>query len=209
MQRDMDFSDCLNSYKFADENVNSCDGLFINGLWFSYAHIEVGGGASCAVLHTDLKVWCTGASNSSSRLLQRCSNNVKIFIDLIQRGPRDKEARYLRFTVLRPGDLIYIRSSRPHDVLTIDTGKPTNLSGWDASTNIDSSFLIRTPDEYKIGLRRGTGPKALRTQGKDELQNWVFLITTALVLLGEALPTLAGHFDYLTTFFAAPLLILY
>ena len=204
MKGDKDFFNCWNSFSFVDPIVTSCVGLLINGPWFSYAQIEVGGGASYALLHTGLKFWCTATSNSSSWLLERCCNSVSSFIDLIQRGPRDKEASYLRFTVQRPGDLIYIPSLRPHAVLTIDTGKPTVLSGWDASTIADSSIVIRTLDEYIIGLRRSSWRKILPTQGKDELQNWVFsptvgpssiqgAITTGLALLGEALPTLAGQ----------------
>ena len=106
MQGDMDFSNSLNSFSFADQIVTSCVGLLINAPWFSYAHIEVGGGASYALLHTGLKFWCTATSNSSWRLIERCCKNVTSFSDLIQRGPRDKEANYLRFTVRRPGDLI-------------------------------------------------------------------------------------------------------
>ena len=146
--------------------------MLIKGPLFFYAHIEVGCGASYALLHTGLKFWCT--SNSSSRLLERCCNIGNSVIDLFQRGPRNKEASYLRFTVQRPGDLIYIPILRPHAVLAIDTGKPTIFSGWDAATIADSSILIRTLDEYNIGLQRGTWRKFLRTQGKDELRNWIF-----------------------------------
>ena len=174
MQRDEDFSNCLNSFSFADQLVTSCVGLLINGPWFSYAHIEFGGGASNALLHTGSKFWCTALSILSLRLLERCCNNANNIIELIQRGPRDKEAIYLMFTVQRPGDLSYIPSLRPHAVSTIDTGKPTILSGWDASTIADSFILIRTLDEYNIGLRRSTWRKVPRTQDKDELRNWVF-----------------------------------
>ena len=154
--------------------MTSCVGLLINGPRFSYAHIEVGDGASYALLHTGLKFWCTATSNSSSRLLERCFNNANNLIDLIQRGPRDKEASYLRFTVHRPGDLIYIPSLQPHAVLTIDTGKSTIFSGWDALTIVDSSILIRTLDDYTIGLRRGTWRKVLRTQGKMNYETGYF-----------------------------------
>ena len=65
MQGDMDFFDCLNSFSFADQIVTSCVGSLINGPWFPYAYIEVGGGASYALLHTGLKLWCTATSISS------------------------------------------------------------------------------------------------------------------------------------------------
>ena len=174
MQVDLDFSNCLKSFCFADQIVTSCVVLLLNGPLFSYAHIEVVGGASYALLHTGLKIWCTATSTFSSRLLERCCNNANNFIDLNQRVPRDKEASYLRFTVQRPEDLLYIPSLRPHAFLTIDTGKPTFSSGWDASTIAGSSILSRTLNEYNIGLRRGTWQKSLRTQGKFELRNWVF-----------------------------------
>ena len=106
-------------------------------------------------MHTGIKIWCSTTTNSSSRLLERCCNNAGSFIDFFQRGPREREASYLRFTIQRPGDLIYIPSLRAHAVLTFDTGKPTILSGWDASTIADSSNITRTLDEYNEGGRRG------------------------------------------------------
>ena len=154
--------------------MTSCIGLLIQGPWFSYAHIEVGGGASYALLHTGIKIWCSTTTNRSSRLLERCCNNASNFIDFFQRGPRERESSYLRFTIQRPDDLIYIRSLRAHAVLTFDTGRPTILSGWDASTIADSSIITRTLDEYNVGVRRGTWRKILWTQGREELRKWVF-----------------------------------
>ena len=174
MQGDMDFVNCITSFSFVDQIVTSCIGLLIQGPWFSYAHIEVGGGASYALLHTGIKIWCSTTTNRSSRLLERCCNNASKFIDFCQRGPREREASYLRFTIQRPGDLIYIPSLRAHAVLTFDTGKPTILSGWDASTIADSSNITRTLDEYNVGVRRGTWRKILRTQVREELRKWVF-----------------------------------
>ena len=43
----------------------------------------------------------------------------------MQRGPRERESRYLQFTLQRPGDLIYIPHLLAHAVLTLDTGSPT------------------------------------------------------------------------------------
>ena len=83
-------------------------GLIIHGPWFSYAHIEVGGGAPYALLHTGIKIWCSASTNSSSHLLERCSKNANSFIDFFQRWPLEREASYLRFTIQRPGDSIYI-----------------------------------------------------------------------------------------------------
>ena len=52
----------------------------------------------------------------------------------MQRGPREREWRYLQFTLQRPGDLIYTPPLLSHAVLSFDTGSPTILSGWDAAT---------------------------------------------------------------------------
>ena len=171
---DVDFADCLSPFNFQDQIVTSYIGLVCDGPWFSSAHIEVGGGASYAFLNSGLKFWCSTTSNSASRLFERCCDNVNSFLDLLQRGPREKEARCLRFTIQRPGDLIYIPPLRPHAVLTIDTGALTILSGWDASTISDSTIITRVLDEYTVGVRRGTWRKILRSQGREELKKWVF-----------------------------------
>ena len=49
-----------------------------------------------------------------------------------------------------------------HAALTIDTGKLSILSGWNASTNADSSILIRLLENDTFGSRRGTWREALR-----------------------------------------------
>ena len=56
MQGDIDFVDCVTSFSFVDQILTSSVGLLIPGPWFSYAHIEVGGGASYALLHTGNKI---------------------------------------------------------------------------------------------------------------------------------------------------------
>ena len=70
-QEDMDFADCLTSFSFIDQIVTSCIGLLVQGPWFSNALIEVGEGASYALLHTRKKIWCSTTTNSSSRLVER------------------------------------------------------------------------------------------------------------------------------------------
>ena len=55
-------------------------------------------------------------------------------MELMQRGPRERETCYLQFTLQRPGDLIYIPHLLANAVLTLDTGWPTILSGWDTAT---------------------------------------------------------------------------
>ena len=62
----------------------------------------------------------------------------------MQRGTRERESRFLQFTLQRPGDLIYIPHLLAHAVLNLDTGSPTILSGWDAATSrINTSFFKR------------------------------------------------------------------
>ena len=56
IQADMNFSHCLSPYCFLDQVVTSCMGLLIKGPWFTYAHTEVGGGTSFALLNTGIKI---------------------------------------------------------------------------------------------------------------------------------------------------------
>ena len=65
----------------------------------------------------------------------------------MQRGPRERESRYLQFTLQRPGDLIYIPHLLAHAVLILDTGSPTILSGWDAATTTNQPIILQTLDE--------------------------------------------------------------
>ena len=90
----MVFANCLTSFSFIDRIVTSCIGLLAQGHWFLFAHIEVGGGASYALLHRGIKIWRATTTNSSSRLLERCCNIANSFIDFLQRGPREREAKF-------------------------------------------------------------------------------------------------------------------
>ena len=56
IQTDMNFSYCLSPYCFLDQIVTSCMGILINGPWFTYAHTEMGGGASFALLNKGIKI---------------------------------------------------------------------------------------------------------------------------------------------------------
>ena len=58
----------------------------------------------------------------------------------MQRDPRERESRYLQFILQRPGDLIYVHPLLAHAVLTLDTGSPTILYGWDAATTISKLY---------------------------------------------------------------------
>ena len=162
IQADMNFNHCLSLYCFLDQIVTSCMGLLINGAWFNYAHAEIGGGASFALLNRGIKIWCASTSSSGTRLFERCCHSPESFIEIMQRGPREREARYLHFTIQRPGDLIYIPHLLAHAVLTLDTGSPTILSGWDAATTSNQHVILQTLDEYTFGVRRGEWREILR-----------------------------------------------
>ena len=109
-------------------------GLVIKGPSFNYAHTEIGGGASFALLNTGIKIWCTSTSSTGTRFFERCCHSPECLIELMQRGPRERESGYLQFTLQCAVDLIYIPHLLAHAVLTLDTGSPTILSRWDAAT---------------------------------------------------------------------------
>ena len=80
VQADMDFHYCLSSYCFSDQVVTSCMGLIPKGLWFTFAHTEIGGGASFALLNKGIKNWCASTSSTGTRLFERCCHSLKGFI---------------------------------------------------------------------------------------------------------------------------------
>ena len=108
----------------------------------------------------------------------------------MQRGPREREARYLRFTIQRPGDLIYIPHLLAHAVLTLDTGS-TILSGWDAATTSNQLVILQTLDEYTFGVRRGKWREIFR-KSLSALREWVFSSTGPQ----ESKDRLQKHWNY-------------
>ena len=111
----------------------------------------------------------------------------------MQRGPRERESRYLQFTFQRPGDLIYIPRLLAHAVLTLDTGSPTVLSGWDAATTTNQQIIIQTLDEYTFGVRRGKWREIFREKGLVALREWVFSPATGPQ---ESKNKLVKHWQY-------------
>ena len=101
-----------------------------------------------ALLNTGIKTWCASTSSRGTRFFERCCHSPDGFIELMQRGPRERESRYLQFTLQRPAHLIYIPHLLAHAVLTLDTGSPTFLSGWDAATTTNQQIIIQTFYEY-------------------------------------------------------------
>ena len=174
IQADMNFSHCLSPYCFRDQTVSSCMGLLIKGPCFTYAHTEIGGGASFALLNTGIKIWCASTSSTGTRFFERCCHSPEGFIELMQRGPRERESRYLQFTVQRPGDSIYIPHLLAHAVLTLDTGSPTTLSGWDAAATTNQQIIVQILDKYTFGVRRGKWREIFREKVLVALRKWVF-----------------------------------
>ena len=197
IQVDMNFSHCLSPYCFRDQIVTSCMGLLIKRPWFTYAHTEIGGGASFALLNTGINIWCASTSSSGTRFFERCCHSPEGFIELMQRGPRERESRYLQFTFQRPGDLIYIpHHLLAHAVLTLDTGSPMILSGWDAATTTNQQNIIQTLDEYSFGVRRGKWREIFREKGLVALREWVFSPATGPQ---ESKSKLVKHWQYWET----------
>ena len=113
----MNFRYCLSPYCFSYEIVRRCMGLLLKSPWFTFAHTEIGGGASFALLNKGRKNSRVSTSSTGTRLFERCCQSLEVFIELIQRGPREREARYLRFTIQRLGNLVYIPDLLAHAVL--------------------------------------------------------------------------------------------
>ena len=193
-QPDMNFSHRLSPYCFLDKIVRSCMGLLIKGPWFTFAQTEIGGGGvSFALLNKGIIIWCTSTCSIGTRFFERCCHSLEGFIELMQRGPRERESRYLRFTLQRPGDLIYIPHLLAHAVLNLDTGSPTILSGWDAATTSNQQVILQTLDEYTFGVRRGKWREIFGKKGLSVLREWVFSPSTGPQ---ESKVRLQKHWNY-------------
>ena len=169
VQADMDFRHRLSPYGFNDQVVTSCMGLIVKGPLFTFTHKEFGGRASFALLNQRIQIWCASTSSSGTCSFERCCPSSDGFIELMQPGPREREARYLQFTSQRPGGWIYIPNFLAHAVLTLDTGSSTILSGWDAATSIQQ-IIIQTLDEFTFGLPRAQGREILLEKSLSALR---------------------------------------
>ena len=76
--------------------------------------MEIGGGASFALLNKGFKIWCASTSSTGTRFFEHCCHSPEGFDELMQRRPREGESRYLQFTLQRLGDLIYIPNLLAH-----------------------------------------------------------------------------------------------
>ena len=189
----MNFSHFLSSYCFPNQIVSSCLGLLIKRPWFTFAHTEISGGASLALLNKGIKIWCASTSSYGTRFFERCCHSPESFIELMQRGPREPEALFLRFILQRPGDLIYIAHLLVHAVLTVDVGSITLSSGWDAADTSNEQVVFQTLDEYTFGVRPGKCLEFFREKGFSEFREWVFSLSTGLQ---ESRDKLQKHWNY-------------
>ena len=64
----------------------------------------------------------------------------------MQRGPLERETRFIQIIIQCPGSWIYIPHPLVHAVLTSDTGSPTIVSTWDAATTTSQQILFQTLD---------------------------------------------------------------
>ena len=60
----------------------------------------------------------------------------------------------MQFTNQRPVNLIYLPHVLANAVLTLDTGSPTVLRGWDAATTSSRQKIVQILDEYTFGVHR-------------------------------------------------------
>ena len=92
-------------------------GILIKRLWFTFAHMKIGGGASFASIKEGIKIWCASTSSTGTCFFKRCCHPTEGFVDVMQRGSHEREACYLQFTLQRPGDLIYFPHLPAHAAL--------------------------------------------------------------------------------------------
>ena len=145
-------------------------GLIIKVPWFFFAHTEF----VYALLNKGIKIWFASTSSTATRFFERCCHSPEGFRELMQRDPREHETRYLQFTLQHPGDLIYIPHLLAQAVSTLDTGSPTSLSGWDASTTTNQEVSNQTLDEYTLGVRHSKWREIFRKKGLSALRDWLF-----------------------------------
>ena len=178
IQADMNLSHCLSPYCFLDQLVTGCMGLLINGPWFTYAQTEIGVGASFALLNKGIKIWCTSTSSTGTRLFERGFQSPERFVELMQRGPRERDARFLQFVIQRPGDLIYIPHLLAHAALILNTRLPTISSGWDAATTSNQHVILQTLDDDTFSVRPVKWREMFHKKGLSALREWVFSPST-------------------------------
>ena len=63
----MNFRYCLSPYCFSDEVVRRCMGLSLKGPWFTFAHTEIGSGASFALLNKGRKISRVSTSSTGTQ----------------------------------------------------------------------------------------------------------------------------------------------
>ena len=86
----------------------------------------MGGGASFLFFEKKVMKNCrVGVSSTGARVLESCCYSPGSFIQLMQRYPRDCDARYSLLTRQRLVDLIHTPNLLVHAVAMLDTGSAT------------------------------------------------------------------------------------
>ena len=96
----------------------------------------------------------------------------------MQRGTRERETRFLQFTLQRPGDLIFFPHPLARAVFTLNAGSPAILSECDVATAENQQILFQTLDEYTSGVRHCKWREIIRKKSLSALREWVFSTTT-------------------------------
>ena len=100
------------------------------------------------------------------------------FYRINQSGPRERESRYLRFTLEPPGDFISIPRLLAHAVLSLNTGSLTIIPECVTATTPNQQVIFRTLDEYTFAVRRDKWREIFRKEGLSALCGWVFSPST-------------------------------
>ena len=147
--------------------------FLIKGPWLNFAYTEIGGGGSFASLNNGMKVCCASASTRGTHVFEQCCHYSEGFmkVQLMQRGAREREARFLQFTLQLSSDLLYIPHLLAHAVSNLHTGSPRFLSGSDAEKITNQQFYTQTLDQYTFGVRRGKWHEFFRYKNLSSLRD--------------------------------------
>ena len=79
IQADMDFSHCLSPSCYIDQVFTKCLSILTKGPWFTFALIEIGGGASSASLNKGIENWCDSTFATCTRISNRFHHPRRLY----------------------------------------------------------------------------------------------------------------------------------
>ena len=192
VQASMDFRHYLSPYCFSDQVVKSCMGLILDGPWFAFAHTEIWGGASSALLNKGIKTWCASTSSTGTRFFGRWCHSPEGF----------------RFNAARStwtwGTLFTVYSStyRRFDLYSpCSRSRRFNFGHWFTNDFIrmgrryyyNQQIIIQILDEYTLGVCRGKWREIFRKKGLSASREWVFFPSTGPL---ESMDRLQKYWNY-------------